>query len=320
MLSTRYGVLGALAAASLVMAGCGSSQTASAGGSEGGSAGAEITVTHPAGETTVTQDPQKVVVLDMAALDAIDALDEGDAVAGVAKGKVPEDLADYQDGDIPQVGSLKEPDFDAISEIGPDLIVAGGRTAEVIPELEKIAPTIQVMADPTEDPVEELDRNLSMLGEIFQAEDAATEEVEEVKADIEDAKSAAGDAGSTLVLSSGGGKISAFGPGSRFGIIHTTFGFTPADENIEESTHGQTVSFEFVSEADPETIFVVDTDAAKGTEGAQPAEQVLDNDLVKQTKAAQNDRIIYLDPMTWYIIGVTGPQALSDMAEEVQAA
>ena len=45
-----------------------------------------------------------------------------------------------------------------------------------------------------------------------------------------------------------------------------------------------------------------------------------DNDLVKQTKAAQNDRIIYLDPMTWYIIGVTGPQALSDMAEEVQAA
>ena len=37
------------------------------------------------------------------------------------------------------------------------------------------------------------------------------------------------------------GQLSAYGKGSRFGLIHDTFGFKAADDKIEASTHGQSV-------------------------------------------------------------------------------
>ena len=44
------------------------------------------------------------------------------------------------------------------------------------------------------------------------------------------------------------GQLSAYGKGSRFGLIHDTFGFKAADDKIEASTHGQSVSYEYVLE------------------------------------------------------------------------
>ena len=51
----------------------------------------------------------------------------------------------------------------------------------------------------------------------------------------------------------------------------------------------------------------------------QPAEQVLNNDLVKGTKAYQNKNIVYLDPNYWYLSG-GGLVSLSEMVKEVEAA
>ncbi|MCG0057167.1 iron ABC transporter substrate-binding protein, partial [Escherichia coli] len=46
-----------------------------------------------------------------------------------------------------------------------------------------------------------------------------------------------------LVIMANDGKISAFGPKSRYGLIHDVFGVAPADQNIKASTHGQSVSY-----------------------------------------------------------------------------
>ena len=43
-------------------------------------------------------------------------------------------------------------------------------------------------------------------------------------------------------------------------------------------------------------------DAATGEAGSQAAAAVLDNEIVAQTTAAQEDQIVYLDPMAWYIV------------------
>ncbi|MCZ4369735.1 hypothetical protein O3Q50_09670 [Enterococcus lactis] len=44
------------------------------------------------------------------------------------------------------------------------------------------------------------------------------------------------------------GQLSAYGSGSRFGFIHDLFGFEQTDDQIEASTHGQSVSYEYVLE------------------------------------------------------------------------
>ena len=43
-------------------------------------------------------------------------------------------------------------------------------------------------------------------------------------------------------------KISAFGDGSRYGMVYQKFGFKPIDDSIKSSTHGQSVGFEYILE------------------------------------------------------------------------
>lgn len=43
-------------------------------------------------------------------------------------------------------------------------------------------------------------------------------------------------------------KISAFGPQSRFGIIHDVLGINAVDENIKVGTHGKSINSEFILE------------------------------------------------------------------------
>jgi len=111
-------------------------------------------------------------------------------------------------------------------------------------------------------------------------------------------------------------KIEAYGAGSRFGLIHDLFGFTPVDEGIEVSTHGQSVSYEYIVEQDPEYIFVVDRGAVVG--GESSAKQVVENELVEKTKAAQDDNIVYLDPDYWYLSG-GGLVSVQEMVNEIEA-
>ena len=67
------------------------------------------------------------------------------------------------------------------------------------------------------------------------------------------------------------------------------------------ATHGNEASFETIVSLDPDYIFVMDRDAAIGTEGAQLAREIMDNELVQSMRAAQDDHIVYLEhPNVWY--------------------
>ena len=116
-------------------------------------------------------------------------------------------------------------------------------------------------------------------------------------------KSAAAASNQTaLIVMTTGGKVTAFGPGSRFGLIHDLMGVksVTATEEITEATHGDAVSFEFIQAKNPDILFVIDRDAAIGQE-SNPAAAILDNELVNSTKASTNDNIVYLDGGNWYL-------------------
>ncbi|TRM11309.1 siderophore ABC transporter substrate-binding protein [Lentibacillus cibarius] len=272
-----------------------------------------ITVDHELDSTDVPKNPENVVVFDYGALETLDKLDV--PVKGVAKGSaLPEYLSKYEGSEYKNVGSLIEPDFEAINELQPELIIISSRQSDAYKELSKIAPTIYVGID-NKNYMDSFTKNTKTLGKIFEKEDEANQALDDIKQSIQDLqdKTSDNDKKGLIVLSTGG-KISAYGPGSRFGLVHDVFGVQPADENIEASTHGQKVTFEYVAEQDPDYLFVIDRDKAIG--GDTVASEVLDNELVNGTKAAENDNIIYLNPNVWYLSG-GGLLSMEEMIKEV---
>ncbi|MFC0273338.1 siderophore ABC transporter substrate-binding protein [Metabacillus herbersteinensis] len=274
----------------------------------------EITVTHDLGETTVTKNPETVVVFDFGTLDTLDKL--GVEVAGVPQANIPSYLSKYEESKYENAGGLKEPDFEKINEMEPDLIIISGRQADAYEELSKIGPTIFLGVD-TANYMDSFKKNANTLGEIFGKEAEVEEELVKVEESIKALNETATASGkNALIILANEGKMSAYGAGSRFGILHDEFGFTPVDEKIEASTHGQSISFEYIVEKDPDYLFVVDRGAVVEG-GDSSAKQVVENELVKQTKAFKDDNIIYLDANYWYLSG-GGVVSVSEMVKEVE--
>ena len=106
-----------------------------------------------------------------------------------------------------------------------------------------------------------------------------------------------------------GGKLSAYGPGSRFDMLYSVFGVNPIKDKIEVSKHGQAVSFEYLLKTNPDYLLVLDRDAAIGNVGAA-AKKLLDNKLVHATKAWRNGNVVYLNAADWYTMSNSSPSAL----------
>jgi len=133
----------ALAAAALAaaVAGCGGDE---AGADGGQTAPATRTVTHHMGVTEVPADPRRVVVLDTGELDSAIAL--GVAPVGAVESLPGEGLLDYLDDRVEGVeivGTIEEPNLEAIAALRPDLILSSALRHEAIYDrLSAIAPTV----------------------------------------------------------------------------------------------------------------------------------------------------------------------------------
>ena len=286
-----------------------------------GSAGNEtetkvIEITHELDKTPVKvkENPETVVVFDFGILDTLDVL--GIEVAGVPQKNVPSYLSKYEDEKYENVGGLKEPDLEKIHAMKPDVIFISARQADMYDELSEIAPTVYVGID-TAHYMESFKRNMNMVAEIFGKEDEMTAEIADIDEKIAAVKekSEASNAQALIVLGNEG-KVSAYGPNSRFGLIHDVFGFNTADDKIEVSTHGQSITFEYILETNPDVLFVIDRDAAIG--GNASAKDSIENDLVKKTTAYEEDAIYYLDPNYWYLSG-GGLLSIKEMIKEIEA-
>ncbi|NHN29675.1 siderophore ABC transporter substrate-binding protein [Paenibacillus agricola] len=273
----------------------------------------EITIKHQLGETKVKSNAKNLVVFDFGALDTLDKL--GIEVTGVAQSSVPTYLAKYKDAKYKNIGTLQEPDFEKISAMKPELILISGRQQAHYAELSKIAPTVFVGVD-NKRYMESFAENVKVIAKIYGKEAAADAELAKITENVKkvNAKAAASNKKGLITLVTGG-KASAYGPGSRFGFIHDVLGVVPSEKNIEVSTHGQTISFEYIVEKNPDILFVVDRETAVG-ESKTTAKQVIENELVMKTNAFKNGSIVYLDPNYWYVSG-GGLISVAGMVDEV---
>ncbi|MGZ9810173.1 siderophore ABC transporter substrate-binding protein [Pseudoroseicyclus sp. H15] len=272
-----------------------------------------VTVETYPGPVAVETGPETVVALDLAAIDALDAL--GITLDGVPDFTPPAYLAEAM-GQAETVGTLFEPDFETLAAMAPDLIIAGGRSQAQVEPLSAVAPTIDMTI--WEDVVGQSKERLAAYGAIFGLSDEADALAAELDAAIAEATAAAEGQGDVLILLTTGGTVSAYGDDSRFGWIHTALGLPEAYPDLNAETHGESVSFEFIAEVDPDWIFVIDRGAAIGQAG-EAAAVTLDNPLVAGTVAGEAGHIVYLDPAPLYLAG-GGIQALMQTIGEIDAA
>ncbi|MEV0064361.1 iron-siderophore ABC transporter substrate-binding protein [Nocardia sp. NPDC050718] len=132
-LTTAFGAL--VATVGLVLTGCSSTDAEVENGR---------VIAHAMGETTVPAQPQRIVVLDSPHLDALVSL--GITPAAITERAMgygaPKYLADKLTG-VKTVGTIQEPDLDAIATLEPDLIIGTKVRHEALyTQLSGIAPTV----------------------------------------------------------------------------------------------------------------------------------------------------------------------------------
>ena len=326
----------ALAACSGGDAGSTANDTTSANTSQQGTAesGAqsgtptEVTITSLNGsgekaDLTVPYDPQRIAILDMASLDILDALGVGDRVVGTADTSL-EYLQDYISDEIENLGTIKEADLEAVMACEPDVIFIGGRLASSYDALSEIAPVVYLSTDTELGVVESVRQNATTIASLFGLE----AQVDELMADFDSriqalAENAAGHTAIVGLVTSG--SFNVLGNDGRCSMIGREIGYENigVDAEIDTSTHGNEASFEFIVEKDPDYIFVLDRDAAIQTEGAQLAQEIMENELVMGTRAYQDEHIVYLaHPAVWYTAegGITALDLmLQDLESELLA-
>lgn len=274
-----------------------------------------VTVATARGDVSVPTNPEVVFSYDYDAIDTLTQL--GIAVDGAPSlaGVVPA----WAQLDVITIGSLFEPDYEVVNAEQPGLIIVGGRSAAVHDELAKLAPTIDLSG--SGDLLADIHRNVRALSAIFgkQAEGEAALAAVDAKITSVRSQVAAADNGMLIMVS--GGSLSVIAPDNLRGrFLYDVLGLTPTIADVQSATHGDPISFEFLLEHDPQWLFMIDRDAAIGTEGAQPAAAVLDNELMHNTTAWKSENIVYLDPFNWYIVLGTGLSTVNGMLDEVAAA
>lgn len=306
MLQPRFSLSRFLSAALLSM-------SLSLGLASSASAAELVEITHSRGVAQVPVKPAKVVVLDWSVLDTMHKL--GVEPTGIPSGTPPELLKHLRDERFVKAGTLFEPDLEALKAQQPDLIILGRRASAKFDEVAQFGTTIDLTPDPN-DLLGSLVRNTRTIGAIFGKEAEAEALIAKLQASIEELRGLTANQGNGFVVLTTGGKMSAFGTGTRFGMVHDVFGVPQAVDKLDTGRHGHAVSFEFLLEANPDWLFVMDRDAAIGREGVA-ARQLMDNELVQATNAGSKGQIVYLDPVNWYLLDNSGIGVMQTSVEQL---
>ena len=264
---------------------------------------APVTIAHKLGTTVIEQRPQRVAVLDMNEVDFLDQL--GVPVAGMVKDYVPHFLARYKDdAGIRDLGAIVQPNLEHIHALKPDLVLMTSIQANHYKELSQIAPTLHFDVDYQNSQSQHIDvvkQHLLTLGRIFGKEDIASQKAAELDAKVMAARKVTqARPEKALIVLHNNGAFSAFGVQSRYGFVFDALGVKPASSAIEAGLHGQPISSEFIQQANPDIIYVVDRTAVMEHRPVMTAEQ-MGNPLLRQTNAWKTGRVVFVDADAWYI-------------------
>lgn len=266
--------------------------------------------------TAAASADQRIATFDLGSLDTLDALGLSDQVSGVPKASLPSYLEQYSKEAYTDIGGLRSPDMEALSESEPSLILYTGRQGDWEEELGDIAPLLNTSLQ-GDDYLAAFDANVRELASQTGAEAEAEEALEILHNAIETQREALSNAPSTLVVTHNGGNLML----NHHPVVHDVLGIAALEmpDSVTSETRGTRtftpLSAEAIAEIDPEIVLVIDRSAAIGDEPA-------DADALTQTLSnagAENAQVVILTPALWYLSG-GGLQSLALQVEEVNAA
>ena len=306
----------------LSLTACGNQTGKDNNSSEGRTEPTSVTITTLNGQKEQTQlevpyNPERIAILDLAALDIIESIGVGDKVVGMAQTSI-DYLSQYSENkSIKNLGTIKEADIEAVMECEPDIIFIGGRLSASYDKLSEIAPVVYLSTDSSIGLVESTLKNAKTIASIFGKENEVEDKVNQYNDRINNLKNIASGK-NALVGMTTSGSFNILGNDGKCSIIGNEIGFNNLGATGNTSTHGNEASFETVVAKNPEYIFVMDRDKAIGKAGAASAKEIVENDLVKSTPAYKNNHIIYLEnPNVWYT-AEGGIQALDMMLKDLE--
>lgn len=319
MAHLRKSLVAVVTAAGLVLAACGgntdtsssASNAASTSDTANSSASSEgtITITDNYGEVTIPANPQAIVSTDNRTFELLDSW--GVKLAAAPKALVPATVPNYKNDDsIADLGTHREPNFEALVAAQPDLIIVGQRFDQHYEEIKKLNPDVAVInLEPREgQPMDaELKRQVETLGQIFGKEAEAAQAIADFDAAKERAAAAYNGTDTVLAVNVSGGEIGYVAPsvGRVFGPLYDWLNLTPAleVENSSSNHEGDDVSVETIVNSNPDLLLVLDRDAGTSAgqeEGFKAAEQVIkENQALANTAVLQNNKF-YIAPADTY--------------------
>lgn len=279
-------------------------------------------------DAEVPFDLKRIAILDMPALDIIDALGIGDRIVGSAKVTIDyleEYNPDDSDGKIMNLGTVKTADLEKVAACQPDIIFIGGRLASVYSDLEAIAPVVYLGVDYEKGVMESSRQNAETIASIFGKEAEIDRMFEGYQSRIDELSRILN--GKDVLLGMyNANALGLMDTQSQLNLIVKELGANNLGETVgetEKASHGEEASWETIIQLNPEYMFILDRSTA--TEAADAAvmgvREVIENDLIKELDVYKDGKIVYfIDHANVWYTSVGGVQALDTMLSDLENA
>lgn len=330
MAKIRYSLVAAVTAASLVLTACGNGESSSSNETTAANGTTTITVEDNFGTEEIAQPIERVAITDNRSFEILD--DWGIVPVAVPKSLVPATVPDYKDNaDIVDLGNHREPNLEALAAAQPDLVVNGQRFTQYREDIVKLVPEAAVVDfSPRDDkPLdEELKRQATELGVIFDKEAEADKLVADFDAALERAKAAYDPTKKVMAVNVSGGTIGFIAPGigRTYGPIFDLLNLTPALEvdDASQNHQGDDISVEAIAAANPDWILVLDRDggtSSRNEPGYIAATDVIEgSEPLKNVVAIQEGNVVYAPQDTYTNENIiTYTEILNDIADAFEA-
>lgn len=288
----------------LSLSACGTSQDAASDDSSGEAETVELEDNH--GTQTVEVPADSVASTDNRSFETL--CDWGVDLVAAPQPLIPDTIDCYHDEATLDIGNHREPDLEALAGADPSVVINGQRFADHYEPIQELLPEATLLDyEPRDgqDFFDELQRQTTALGTLFQKET----EAEELNTALDDAAERVGETyqeGDTVMaVNVSGGEIGYVAPGKgrTLGPLFDEFGFTPAleIEGASEDHQGDDISVEAIAESNPDWIIVLDRDAAVSTaQDAAPAQDVIEGAEALQDVTAVQEGHVYYAPGDTY--------------------
>ncbi|APF33874.1 iron ABC transporter substrate-binding protein [Microbacterium sp. TS-1] len=288
------------AAAALVVAGCAAQPSAADTSSE--ASVAPRAVEHARGVTEVPEQPQRVVTLEPLELDT--AVSVGITPVGAAVASNVAGIPAYLEVDgVEPVGTVPEPDLEAIAALKPDLILGTeARHSKLYDQLSAIAPTVFIatQADPWRD-------NAELIGQALGREDEVAAQIAAVDDRCTEIGAAHDLAGKTaqVIRPRDETTLSLYGPVSFAGSLLECVGYATPEHDWADGLQAD-ISPENILDARADAVFVTASDTTDAS--AIPAAITQNADAFPS--------VTLVDTSTW-VAGV-GPRGAQSVLTDIE--